>query len=175
MTERWADVVGYEGRYQVSDQGRVRSVPGGRRLGVTLTPHPAPNGYLAVHLYRDGTRSTTAVHSLVTAAFIGTCPAGMEVRHLNGDQLDNKITNLTYGTHGQNVDDVVTHGRHYQANKTHCPSGHPYDDENTLHAARPNGRTARRCRLCREDTMRRASQKYELKRKAARALAKAQS
>ena len=50
------------------------------------------------------------VHRIVMAAFVGPRPPGKEVRHLNGDGSDNRISNLRYGTHAENMRDMEAHG-----------------------------------------------------------------
>ena len=99
--ERWLPVGGYEGLYEVSDLGRVRSLPrfhaGGRVL------KPAYNGPVAqVCLRRDGRSRTFKVHSLVAAAFLGPRPEGHEVCHGPAGRLDNRLANLSYGTKSKN-------------------------------------------------------------------------
>lgn len=152
MTERWRPVVGYEHGYQVSDLGRVRSIP--RVTSRSTLPggpiSPARTGtrrsYLFVHLYGDGTSEQKYVHRLVLEAFVGPCPPGLETRHLNGDSFDNRLSNLRWGTRAENAADRIRHGTATNQNtsKTHCPQGHPYEGNN-LHI-RPDGR--RRCRAC---------------------------
>jgi hypothetical protein len=89
--EQWRDIPGFEGAYQVSDQGSVRSLDrhvlstDGRTIlykGRSLRPAPRPSGHLTVSF---AGRSHT-VHTLVLKAFIGPPVAGMEVRHLDGDE-----------------------------------------------------------------------------------------
>lgn len=148
MTERWLPVVGWEGLYEVSDQGRVRSldrwVLNKTRRGRVLTPHLHPYGY--VDLCRDATRMKTTVHSLVASAFLGPRPAGMEARHLDGNHLNNRVENLKWGTHSENMLDTVAHGTNVNANKTHCPQGHEYTEENTYTwRGRLVGRICRKC------------------------------
>lgn len=118
MTERWLPVVGFEGLYEVSDLGRVRSLDRVvvrraktgdhlKRLSgavMALTPHPK-DPYWRVWLCRDGVRSGHTVHALVASAFLGRCPAGQEVRHADHDPSNNTIDNLSYGTRMQNRDD----------------------------------------------------------------------
>lgn len=117
--EVWKDVPGYEGRYQVSDHGRVRSVDrvlefsgyttktgkwksaSKRRFkGCLLAPGPQPSGHLSVAI---GRRNSKQVHALVLLAFVGPCPEGHEVLHLNHNPADNRLTNLKYGTRSENV------------------------------------------------------------------------
>jgi hypothetical protein len=153
MTERWRPVPGY-GHYEVSDTGRVRSVDrwlpyrNTFRLhrGRELRPGRLTSGHLAVHLHQDAVGRSIRVHQLVLAAFVGPPPMGHEVRHLDGDPSNNNLLNLTYGTRSENRYDEVRHGVHYFANRTHCPQGHPYDEENTY---RPPSRPgSRHCRAC---------------------------
>jgi hypothetical protein len=157
--ERWLPVVGFEGFYEVSDQGRVRSLDrqvmrhGGKASGYplrirgrVLAPRRQEPGYSTVQLHLDGRPTKGFVHRLVMQAFVGPCPEGMEVRHINGDAEDSRLANLAYGTHSENLRDKLRHGTDHQKRKTHCPSGHPYDEENTyVIPTRPN---ARYCRAC---------------------------
>lgn len=161
-SERWLPVSGYEGSYEVSDLGRVRSLDritdrGRKWRGRVMSPAPMrSNGYLIVSLWRDGSQRTTLVHRLVLSAFVGPAPDGAEGLHGDGDPENNKLTNLSWGTHSENEMDKVRHGTHPHARKTHCPQGHPYDDENTY--VYP-GRAHRGCRTCRREYMRNYKQR----------------
>lgn len=139
----WLAVRDYEGIYEVSSDGRVRSVLTGREL----KPGLSKNGrYLRVNLSKAGQVKTVGVHQLVAAAFIGPCPPGMEVRHWPiNDSLNNSVANLTYGTHAQNERDKVAHGTNINAAKTHCKRGHPLEGANLRLTA--SGRTCRACVL----------------------------
>ena len=140
MAESWLPVVGFEGCYEVSDLGRVRSLDRtvnrcghavrlrGRQLSMGGVH---PSGHIYVHLHADGRDATHQVHRLVMAAFVGPCPEGMEVRHLNGDPADNRLENLTYGTRAENSVDQVAHGVHNKASLTACKNGHEFTPENT--------------------------------------------
>lgn len=130
--ELWRSVPGTSGSYEVSNLGRVRSVPritrGGQQRGgriMALSTHPA--GYRYVALYYDDKKRRRVVHQLVAEAFIGPRPDGLFVCHSDGDPSNNAATNLRYDTPGENIRDCVRHGRHFWANKTHCPQGHPYE------------------------------------------------
>ena len=64
-------------------------------------------------------------------AFAGPCPGGLEIRHLDGDAANNRLSNLAYGTSSENGYDITRHGRNNHANKTHCDNGHEFTPENT--------------------------------------------
>jgi hypothetical protein len=121
IVERWLPVVGWAGTYEVSDHGRVRSLPrivvkqyaGGPRInhmkGQMLTLLPRDNGsgqvYTCVRV-----NGTSYVHRLVLEAFVGPCPDGMETRHLDGNPSNNCLSNLQWGTVGENTEDRGDHG-----------------------------------------------------------------
>lgn len=106
MKEIWKPVPGYEGLYEVSDQGRVRSFA--RSVsGRLLKPGKASNGYFTVCLGRGKSRT---LHSLVAEAFIGPKPIGQEVLHEDGTRTNNCVSNLRYGTRADNIRDAVKQG-----------------------------------------------------------------
>ncbi len=124
--EEWRDVPGYEGLYQVSNMGRIKSLPrivpmkdGPRscyknrmyRVGEKLIrPRAIKGSYCRIVLSHCGVEQGWGVHQLVLTAFIGKCPEGMQCRHLNGDKYDNRLENLCWGTARQNARDRVIHG-----------------------------------------------------------------
>lgn len=106
-TERWLPVVGYEGIYEVSSHGRVRSLSradfvGRKRQGRVLAPG-CQNGYFFVHLCKGGNKRVQRVHKLVASAFLGERPEGCTVNHIDGDKTNNHPNNLEYMTQGDNV------------------------------------------------------------------------
>ena len=104
--ENWKDIPGYEGRYQVSDQGRVKSFC--RTVeGVLLRPGRMPGGHLSVAL---GKGNSQCVHKLVLLAFVGAAPEKYECLHSNGIPSDNRLENLRWGTRSENIKDAVRHG-----------------------------------------------------------------
>lgn len=118
--EEWRSVIGYEGFYEVSSFGAVRSVDrhvvdkqGRTRFlrGIQIRPQAQISGHLSAGLTRNGRKNTQRVHTLVMAAFKGPRPPGMEVRHLDGDPTNNKVGNLEYGTSSENKLDTYLHKR----------------------------------------------------------------
>lgn len=122
-TETWRAVPGYP-YYEVSDLGRVRSLPrtyvrcrpGYRETvikvaGKILKPSAhSPNGgrYLRTRVNLE--RGQKPIHRLVLLAFVGPCPEKMECRHLNGNAKDNRLINLEWARHRTNVRDSIRHG-----------------------------------------------------------------
>lgn len=134
-------------RYRVSDTGVVYGVK-----GVALRTHISPNGYYMVGVHANGIRRMRTVHSLVLEAFVGPRPEGHEVCHKNGNRLDNRLENLTYGTRSENGFDSVRHRTNIWTKKTHCPQGHEYVGDNLGIGIRRSGPKAghqfRMCRIC---------------------------
>jgi hypothetical protein len=121
----WMPVVGFEGSYEVSDTGLVRSLDrisvytrrdhySGRILEISrhhrgrlLAPAPSLSGHLSVALGRGNTK---AVHLIVLEAFVGPCPEGCECLHRNNRPDDNRLENLRWGTRSENIVDAIEHG-----------------------------------------------------------------
>ena len=157
QSSEWRSVVGYEGVYEVSDQGHIRSLDRhieqvGRSgklyqrfmRGHSMTLTVGSHGYPHVNLRRAGTSNLSLVHRLVLEAFIGPCPEGMEACHANDIKADNRLANLRWDSSEANKRDMLRNGGHYQANQTHCKHGHEFTPENTI--ARGDG--GRGCRAC---------------------------
>jgi hypothetical protein len=122
MSEEWRDVVGYEGFYQVSDAGRVRSIrrvcrDGQSRGGKLLKQSTDENGRPRVDVKVDGTHRNFKVCRLVALAFLGTPATDQEVCHGNGNAADNRLDNLRWDTHQANVDDTARHGTRLQGER----------------------------------------------------------
>ena len=119
--EVWKDIPGFEGAYQVSSLGRVRSLdryvrvcPHGleaKRMikGRVLRPAPNKYGHLCVILGHGAHGSL--VHQLVALAFIGPRPDGMDVCHTDGDMRNNRADNLRYDVRSENILDVYRVGK----------------------------------------------------------------
>lgn len=154
VPERWLPVVGFEGCYEVSDIGRVRSldreistVSGKfrRYRGQLRKSTPDKTGHRSMSLCKAGTTVMTTVHRIVLAAFVGPRPPGAHSCHNNGDPADNRLVNLRYDTPSGNMRDQVRHGTHHWSKRTHCPRGHPLKHPNL--AAVPAGK-GRECLAC---------------------------
>lgn len=178
--EEWRPVVGFEGSFEVSNKGRVRSVDRivhvreghdgtpayARRVkGIPrkLNINPHDGGYVYVSLNAAGRRRSAKVHHLVLEAFVGPRPEGLECCHGNGDPTDNRLENLRWDTFEANVADRVAGGK---GRKTYCPKKHEYTSENTITRLDPKtGREKRACRACARDNSRRQNQRLsELRR-----------
>lgn len=133
--ESWLPIPRYEGQYEASATGAIRSV--GRLItrsdGVAirtqsrvLRPGMGTNGYLIVSLYGNGrsTKRTEQVHVLIAEAFHGPRPKGLDVMHRDANRLNNAWTNLRYGSRSENIQQVVAEGHHGQKSKTRCPRQH---------------------------------------------------
>lgn len=150
--ERWLPVTGYEGYYEVSDHGNIRSVdrvvPRGEGTltvkGTSTAQFPDRDGYRRVNLHKDGINTLFLAHRLVMLAFGGPPTGDQIVCHNDGDPANNHVSNLRWGTHSSNMYDKRGHGTCHQISKTHCPRGH------RLHGAnvRVKGVGQRCCKAC---------------------------
>jgi hypothetical protein len=104
LKERWKDVVGYEGWYQVSSLGRIKRVKqlAGARAGRILKQKSNDRGYLRIALYKYNKKRYYFVHRLVANAFIGLSPKGYQINHKNGIKTDNTPKNLEWVTAKEN-------------------------------------------------------------------------
>jgi hypothetical protein len=130
LSEEWRGVAGFPG-YDVSTMGRVRSwlVPGhsGKRRARPLVLRSwVDRGYPRVALSSASGQVCRHVHRIVLETFSGACPYGMEAAHGNGVSWDCALTNLSWKTHVENMDDQRRHGtlasgaRHSSQTKPHC-------------------------------------------------------
>lgn len=126
----WRPVVGYELFYEVSDDGRVRSLDrrvgaksGGTRVRKARELNaiiPTDKDYWKVDLTNEfAVKKRIRLHHLVAAAFLGPRPNGLLVLHKDDDKANNRLDNLYYGTHAQNQADSVRNGKH----RTNTPRG----------------------------------------------------
>lgn len=160
MNTEWRPISGYEGYYEVSNKGIVRSLDRDvehavsgvvRRRGRVIKLKPHKDGYRMVTLHKEGRRKNRMVHQIVLEAFVGPCPPGQQTCHNNGDPSDNRLENLRWDTPKANVADKRRHGTDYWFERDHCVNGHPWSEENT----RINSKGHRECRECSREKDRR--------------------
>lgn len=158
LVELWRTIPEYEGFYEASSLGRIRSVDrsfenaAGNRVfyrGRVRALRKTKFGYFVVNVSIVGKCRTRRVHQLVASAFLGEQPAGKVVCHNNGVATDNQVSNLRYADQSENLMDKSKHGTCHNSRKTHCPRGHEYNVENTyLRQYKNSTKVSRQCRQC---------------------------
>lgn len=142
LTERWLPIPGFEGLYDVSDMGRVRSSRAGRVRSATAHP----SGHLKIQLHKNGVRHDWYVHQLVLLAFVGPCPEGMEGCHFpDRSPSNNRLDNLRWDTRSGNRRDAIAHGTAFAA-RIRCPRDHPLSGANLVPSKFAQG--VRECLSC---------------------------
>ncbi len=123
IAEEWRTIFGFEGRYEISNHGRFRSVdrvivcvgrwkkPVGRLYRGRIMRHwKQASGYQYATLAANGRKTYAGIHNLVLIAFVGQCPTGMECCHNDGSTSNNHVSNLRWDTHKANLADRIKHG-----------------------------------------------------------------
>jgi hypothetical protein len=124
--EIWKDIHGYEGCYQISNLGRVKSLSRMKSTGnlryesddIILKPGIVGRGYLHLSLWKNGNKKQAYVHRLVIETFRGK--STLTVNHKNGIKTDNRLENLEYCTYGENNKHAIDNG----LRKQHEYKGH---------------------------------------------------
>lgn len=117
--EQWKDIPGYEGRYQVSNHGRVRSLLFCRN-GRILKPDIVSNGYARVHFQF---KKTFLLHRLVASAFIPNPKNLATVNHIDGDKTNNHVSNLEWSSYSDNMRHSWRNLKSYRNRKLSLPRG----------------------------------------------------
>ncbi len=115
MDEIWKDVNGYEGLYQVSNYGRIKSIKYTNHKGkkpIILKQSKSNSGYYHVQIYKNRISSTRTVHSLVAKAFIPNPLCKSEINHIDGDKANNTVSNLEWVTRSENIRHSFNIGTH---------------------------------------------------------------
>lgn len=148
--ELWKSVVGYEGKYEVSNTGRVRSVfreirrSDGvvqKRAGKELKQRMKDDGYVDVKLSSSGVSKKVCVHILVARAFVPGYMPGLEVNHKDFNPLNNCANNLEWITHTDNINYTVKNGRHVTQTHDFKGTKNPNYNNNKLHKKYLNDKT----------------------------------
>ena len=117
MEEIWKSVKGYEGLYEVSNLGRVRSLPRTDALGRPvkggiMKARPQKGGYMQIHLRdKNAKRKAHTVHRLVGMAFVQGYKEGLDINHKNEKRADNRADNLEWCTRAYNLNYNGCHER----------------------------------------------------------------
>ena len=125
MKEIWKEIKGFDGRYSVSNYGRVRqnnyeyiSLQNKKIIGKEKIIEPTiwQSRYLRIDLQinrkETKTRLNTYIHKLVAEYFLGPRPEGYEIDHIDGNYLNNKVDNLRYCTHLENMNNPISKEKH---------------------------------------------------------------
>lgn len=129
MEEIWKDIPGYEGLYEASDQGRVKSLDRvvyssngyfSSIKGVILKPYSSDKFYKQVWLYKNGKRKIFCVHKLILLTFKGPTSHKIITRHLDSNKHNNCLSNLCYGTYSENEADKIRAGTDLRGIKAPC-------------------------------------------------------
>lgn len=107
--EIWKQMTGYEGKYMVSNLGRIRSLLNGSKFYGILKPAIHKGGYLRVRLYDN---KSLLVHRLVAQTFIPNPKNKATVNHKNGNKKDNRVENLEWATQKENNRHAIRTGLH---------------------------------------------------------------
>lgn len=111
--ETWKDIKGYEGSYWASSYGNIKS----RRKILKPYKTGTNRNYLSVCLFKNKLEKLYYIHRLVLETFIGSCPLGMECRHLDGNSSNNRLDNLKWGTPHENQQDRILHNTYQYGSK----------------------------------------------------------
>lgn len=162
MNEIWKPVVGYEGLYEVSNQGRVRSLDrsvihkDGQMFvkGRILKPGKYRNRYYNVNLWKKGKMTNKTVHRLVAEAFIPNPDNKPCIDHINAVKTDNRIENLRWVTYSENRLNPITNEIHKFSHGNHPVAQYSLDGEliavypSISEAARQTGFNMTTIRFC---------------------------
>ena len=105
--EQWKNVVGFEGIYEVSNHGNIRSVKTNKIKKPTINKK---DNRPFLNLWKNNKQKIMRPHRMVLEAFVGLCPEGFECCHNDGNAFNNHVSNLRWDTHTNNIHDRIKHG-----------------------------------------------------------------
>ncbi len=120
MTEKWKNINGFDGFYQISDQGNIKSFKG--QTPKNLKAGTDKDGYKYVLLSGSSVKNVT-VHKLVALHFCDGHQEGLQVNHINGNRSDNRSVNLEWVTHRQNQERYRSNRAKYGCGISRTKSG----------------------------------------------------
>ena len=112
------EIPGYARKYLIDSAGTIFN-----SKGRTMVGWRNKSGYRCVALRTPGTRKCYLVHRLVLLSFVGPCPEGKEGRHLDGNSLNNSLSNLSWSSKRENERDKLTHGTRLVGERATCYKG----------------------------------------------------
>lgn len=123
MEEIWKDIKGYEGLYQISNLGRVKSLDriskGRKYKSKILSIQKNKNGYQTITLYDCSNYKGFTIHRLVALSFIPNPQNKKCVNHKDGNKENNKVTNLEWVTHSENMKHAFDKGLNFVTKENH--------------------------------------------------------
>ena len=99
MIERWCEIKGYEGKYEVSDMGNIRIA----KSHIPIKLQASWAGYIRVSLWKNGNQKKYSVHRLVAEAFIPNPKGKPQVNHIDENKANNNVSNLQWVTNLENM------------------------------------------------------------------------
>lgn len=148
----WKFIPGYEGIYQASNEGEIRSVDrvtaknAFKKGAIKKQNINSQTGYPMVSLWKNGVERRDTVHVLILETFKGPRPKGYYGCHNYGDKLNNTVDNLRWDTPTSNNLDRIKHGNDPARSRTHCPRGHKLEEPNLVASKKRIG--IRECQAC---------------------------
>lgn len=148
--EIWKDIPEFEGLYQASNLGRIKSLDrydsiGRFRPSTIRVLFEQNSGYLSLVLNKNGIKYPKTVHKMVYEAFNGVVnDSNLDVAHEDGNKYNCSISNLKLKTKSENSQDKRKHGTQNYQWKTHCDFGHVFEDWNLINFKK----NIRKCLAC---------------------------